>query len=449
MGPIEMEATQRESVEILSKTLQQFVKNFTGMTGKCEKQTEFQSAIEKDDELLVSILFTDEVFGEFIFGVPKETISKILSIDIEADECIGESIDFLKEAVNIAAGKAMKVIYDNFSEVTLTAPKAVIGKIVLPETTKIAKGTVSFDAGVIHCYVYIDQMRLDLATSFNKTKEELKKIQKKLITQAKLAELGSLAAGIAHELKNPINIVVNSANIINSLVNGSLAEFFGQIKSNLDPEKSELLLEDLEDLRKTSQMILESSKRADDVIKNMLMQSNTGKSELEEVEVGQLVTENLELVFHAMRATKPFKVQINKKIKNLSPFMIYRKNLARVFINVFENAFYAMREKSDVTSENDYIPILNITLSEKNDMAELAIRDNGIGISKSHIEKVLIPFFTTKKNEGTGLGLSMANDIVTQKHEDDFLIESEEGRYTEIIIKIPLNLTGVAHEQVG
>ncbi|PCI27870.1 hypothetical protein COB52_04340, partial [Candidatus Kaiserbacteria bacterium] len=173
------------------------------------------------------------------------------------------------------------------------------------------------------------------------------------------------------------------------------------------------------------------------------------KSELEEVEVGQLVTENLELVFHAMRATKPFKVQINKKIKNLSPFMIYRKNLARVFINVFENAFYAMREKSDVTSENDYIPILNITLSEKNDMAELAIRDNGIGISKSHIEKVLIPFFTTKKNEGTGLGLSMANDIVTQKHEGDFLIESEEGRYTEIIIKIPLNLTGVAHEQVG
>lgn len=245
-------------------------------------------------------------------------------------------------------------------------------------------------------------------------------LQEELISREKLASLGSLAAGIAHEIKNPLNIIVNAAQIIQSV--------FEENPKLLEDKDSNLAL-----VEESSGFILLHSQRADSIVKNMLSLSRGGSRDFSLENLSNLVEENYNLAYHSMRATYPFELTLTSEISSITDYKCIRSDLSQAFINLFENSLYALRDK---LKSGSYSPEIKIELKESNDSIILTIWDNGIGIPKDVKDKILEPFFTTKPpGEGTGLGLSFISDVI-KEHHGKIKIESEEMEYTKIIITL-------------
>lgn len=269
--------------------------------------------------------------------------------------------------------------------------------------------------------------------------EDLMKYQKQVIAQEKLASLGSLAAGIAHEIKNPINLINNSAIIISEHVNNSLQETMEKIKSgDYTDEDIEDVYDYIKDLNTASKIIVNSGKRADSIIKSMLLLSRSQKSTEEVVSLSYHLDTSLNLSFHAMRA-KPgsIEVEIRKEIEKTPLTKCYPQDIERALVNIFDNAFYAMKKKKKDIGDS-YSPCLIVTSKQVDEAIWISIQDNGLGINEDVKNKILEPFYTTKPTgEGTGLGMSMVNDIIIA-HKGELDIESVEGEFTKINIKLPI-----------
>ncbi len=261
----------------------------------------------------------------------------------------------------------------------------------------------------------------------SETLEHLEKTQSQLIHQEKMASLGMLTAGIAHEIQNPLNFVTNFSD--------SSLEIIKELGETSDErEKQELMNELIMNMEKISS----HGKRADNIIKSMLRHSHGNPEDKRPAIINRLCDEFLMLAYHSIRASHPdFNCAIEKKYQEDMPKVnLMAQEITRVLLNLFTNAFHALKERRE--KEPGFSAVITVSTLLKNDAAEIRIRDNGTGIPKSIKDKIFLPFFTTKKSgEGTGLGLSISHDII-KAHGGELLVNSKEGEFTEFCISLPL-----------
>jgi len=264
--------------------------------------------------------------------------------------------------------------------------------------------------------------------------QTIKNVQQQMIQQEKLASLGLLTSGIAHELKNPLNFVINFAQIAHDHLKELMEELHE--KGSLPKEK----LETFADILQTLDKVDNHGKRADSIIKGMLMHAHQGSGKAETVDLNALIDQALNLTYHTYRKKDAqFNLSINKHYdENIKHVIGFPGDLIRVFINIFDNACYAILEKTK-SAPPGFLPELAIKTEKVGDTVVVTIRDNGRGIPQSVIDKVFQPFFTTKPTgSGTGLGLSIVYDIITKQHGGNIHVKSEAGEYTQFVITFPL-----------
>ncbi|WP_273211533.1 ATP-binding protein [Runella zeae] len=271
--------------------------------------------------------------------------------------------------------------------------------------------------------------------------EELKATQNQLIQKEKMASLGELTAGIAHEIQNPLNFVNNFSEVSMELAQ-ELAE-----ELDREPLDKELLKELAGDLTQNQQKINHHGKRASSIVKGMLEHSRNNTGEMQLTDLNALADEYLRLSYHGLRAkdktfNAEFKGEFDEKLPKLK---VMPQEIGRVLLNLLNNAFYAVHEKERLKIPH-YQPLVTVSTRHRQDgkqgtWAEIRVKDNGMGIPDAIKTKIFQPFFTTKPTgEGTGLGLSLSYDIVTKGHNGTFVMESKEGEGTEFIISLPYHL---------
>jgi signal transduction histidine kinase/methyl-accepting chemotaxis protein len=309
------------------------------------------------------------------------------------------------------------------------------------------------NGGVVAIYADITELKQreqdleaarDAAAEASRTMEEayreLKATQANLIHSEKMASLGQLTAGIAHEIKNPLNFVNNFA--------GVSAELLDELREALGPALGGLKLETLaeaegliEMLNSNLSKIVEHGRRADGIVKSMLLHSRGVTGERQNANLNSLIDEALNLAYHGVRAQdQNFNITLERDLdSNLSPLEVVPQDLTRVFLNLFGNGFYATKKRQqDDKVSADYRPVLRVTTRDLGDKVEARVRDNGVGVPADVQAKMFTPFFTTKPTgEGTGLGLSISYDIVTQQHGGTITVESRVNEFTEFIIRLP------------
>ncbi len=266
------------------------------------------------------------------------------------------------------------------------------------------------------------------------TLSHLKTTQGQLVQSEKMASLGELTAGIAHEIQNPLNFVNNFAEVNTELIEELREE---QDKEAPDHELVEEILRDLAD---NMEKMVYHGKRADSIVKGMLMHSRTGSGQKESVDVNALADEYMRLAYHGLRAKdKSFNATLEKDFQTEElKAKVMPQDFGRVLLNIFNNAFYAISQRTKQEGE-DYRPTVWLSSRQENGMVEIKIKDNGTGIPDSARAKIFEPFFTTKPTgQGTGLGLSLSYDIIHNGHGGTMEVESEKDAFTEFIVRVPV-----------
>jgi signal transduction histidine kinase len=261
--------------------------------------------------------------------------------------------------------------------------------------------------------------------------QNLEETQAQLIQREKMASLGELTAGIAHEIKNPLNFINNFAEVN--------AELIEELKSELQANNINAALSLADNIKNNEQKINHHGKRADSIVKGMLEHSRNSSGKKEPTTINALTEECLRLSYHGLKAkdksfTANFKTEFDENIKKIK---VVPQDIGRVLLNVFNNAFYAVNEKAK-SSANGYQPLVSVSTKKINDKVEIKVSDNGNGIPHNMVDKIFQPFFTTKPTgQGTGLGLSLSYDVI-RAHNGEIKVESREGEGSEFIIKLPL-----------
>jgi signal transduction histidine kinase len=267
--------------------------------------------------------------------------------------------------------------------------------------------------------------------------EDLRRAQDRLIQSEKLASLGQLTAGIAHEIKNPLNFINNFADLSSELIdelaailgklpleNGARAEadeIAGTIKGNLDK-------------------VVQHGRRADSIVKNMLLHSREGGGEQSSVDLNAAAEESLRLAYHGARAENPaFSVTLQTELDPAVGYIdLFPQEFVRVLLNLISNGFYAAQKRKQQTGDEVFEPTLRLSTTGFPDRVEIRVRDNGTGIPEDVMAKMFNPFFTTKPaGEGTGLGLSLSHDIVVKQHGGRIDVDSRVGEFTEFVVTLP------------
>ena len=267
--------------------------------------------------------------------------------------------------------------------------------------------------------------------------DDLRAAQDRLVQTEKLASLGQLTAGIAHEIKNPLNFVNNFSALTAELTEELLdllapAALDGKTRKEVD-ELTRMLKDNLE-------KIVQHGKRADSIVKNMLLHSREGSGEHGPSDINALLDESLNLAYHGARAEKPqFNVTLQRDFDaSAGTIELFPQEITRVFLNLISNGFYAVTRRKMEIGNSGFEPILTATTRALGDAVEIRIRDNGTGIPAEVKQKMFNPFFTTKPaGEGTGLGLSMSHDIIVKQHGGTIEVETEPGQFTEFTIVLP------------
>ncbi|GAB3955026.1 hypothetical protein GCM10028805_41430 [Spirosoma harenae] len=265
---------------------------------------------------------------------------------------------------------------------------------------------------------------------------ELRETQQQLIQREKMASLGELTAGIAHEIQNPLNFVNNFAEVSGELIQELKAE-----REQANPDH-ELEGEILDDLTQNLEKINHHGKRASSIVRSMLDHSRTSTGQREPTDLNALADEYLRLSYHGLRAKdKQFNAQLVSEFDpSIGAITMVAQDIGRVLLNLFNNAFYAVQERQRLASA-DYQPTVSVSTKRVDGFAEIRLSDNGTGISDAVKEKIFQPFFTTKPTgEGTGLGLSLSYDIVTKGHGGSISLESTVNQGTTFIIRLPLQV---------
>lgn len=280
----------------------------------------------------------------------------------------------------------------------------------------------------------------DKNSKLTESLQKLKSMQEQLVIQEKLASLGQLTAGIAHEIKNPLNFVNNFAQLCEKQI-VKMHEFFAPLKERLTDTEKTVLEKIVSTIDANIKKIHQYGVRADSIVRNMLSHSRDGSSSnFQLMDLNTLLEENFKLVYHAKRAQdSTFNIQMQMKFdEDLGLVEILPQEIGRVTLNLLNNAFYAVHQKKKALGEN-FFPIVTITTKkEGKDKISISFYDNGTGIPPNIIEKLFTPFYTTKPpGEGTGLGLSLSREIIVAAHHGEMHLESKEGEFTNFTITLP------------
>jgi two-component system NtrC family sensor kinase len=273
--------------------------------------------------------------------------------------------------------------------------------------------------------------------------EDLRTTQDRLVQTEKLASLGQLTAGIAHEIKNPLNFVNNFS--------GVSAELIDELQDALNgpfDDKTRAEIKELTDtLRGNLEKVVQHGKRADAIVKNMLLHSRSGSGEHRPVDINVVVEESLNLAYHGARAEKQgFNITLERSFDPTAGEVdVYPQEITRVLLNLISNGFYAATKRKAEANVGDYAPTLAAATKNLGDSVEIRIRDNGTGIPPEVKERMFNPFFTTKPvGEGTGLGLSISHDIIVKQHGGSIEVDTQPGEFTEFRIVLPRGAATIA-----
>jgi len=267
--------------------------------------------------------------------------------------------------------------------------------------------------------------------------DDLRTAQDRLVQTQKLASLGQLTAGIAHEIKNPLNFVNNFSGVSVELID-ELEESLGRVTA--DKKTREEIAELADTLRDNLDKIVQHGKRADSIVKNMLLHSREGSGERRSFDINALVEESLNLAYHGARAeTQGFNVTLKRSFDpKAGEIDAFPQEITRVLLNLISNGFYAATKRQGQEDGNGFEPTITAATKSLGERVEIRIRDNGTGISTEVREKMFNPFFTTKPaGEGTGLGLSISHDIIVKQHSGSIEVDTEPGAFTEFRIILP------------
>jgi signal transduction histidine kinase len=269
-------------------------------------------------------------------------------------------------------------------------------------------------------------------SALTKSLEELKAAQAQLIQSEKMASLGELTAGIAHEIQNPLNFVNNFSEVSNELLD--------ELKEEIENKNFEEVKNIADDVKNNLSKILHHGKRADGIVKGMLQHSSSSSGVKEPTDINALADEYLRLAYHGLKAKdKSFnatlKTDFDESIGNIN---IIPQHIGRVILNLITNAFYVVGEKKKQQPDG-YEPTVSLSTKKTGDQVSVSVKDNGNGIPQRIVEKIFQPFFSTKPTgEGTGLGLSLSYDIV-KAHGGELKVETIESEGSEFIIQLPIN----------
>jgi GAF domain-containing protein len=270
-----------------------------------------------------------------------------------------------------------------------------------------------------------------------KSLEDLRSTQDRLVQTQKLASLGQLTAGIAHEIKNPLNFVNNFSGVSVELIDELRQALSGaHLDSKLQAEISEIA----DTLQGNLDKVVQHGKRADAIVKNMLLHSREGSGEHRPVDINAIVEESLNLAYHGARAEKQgFNITLERSLDPAAGEVdVFPQDITRVLLNLISNGFYAATKRKAQAGSDGYEPTLSASTRSLGDQVEIRIRDNGTGIPPEVKEKIFNPFFTTKPaGEGTGLGLSISHDIIVKQHGGSIEVDTQSGEFTEFRIILP------------
>jgi signal transduction histidine kinase len=388
--------------------------------------------------------YNDAMFSEPLVAVPPESaIGKVAATGevVQIDDVANAPTYGMKLRIaTIQIAKARTLV-----AVPMLKEKEVVGVIAIyrqevrPFTDKQIALVESFAAQAV---IAIENTRLlhelrqrtdDLTASL----EDLRTAQDRLVQTEKLASLGQLTAGIAHEIKNPLNFVNNFSGVSVELID-DLHEVLSGVQAD-DKVRAEIT--ELSDtLRDNLQKIVQHGKRADSIVKNMLLHSREGSGERRPVDINAIVEESLNLAYHGARAEKQgFNITLERSFDPAAGEVdLFPQEITRVLLNLISNGFYAAVKRKSQSANGDFEPVLAAATKNLGDRVEIRIRDNGTGIPPEVKDKMFNPFFTTKPaGEGTGLGLSISHDIIVKQHAGSIAVDTEPGQFTEFKIVLP------------
>ena len=277
--------------------------------------------------------------------------------------------------------------------------------------------------------ILLSQQKNELETAL----ATLKTTQNQLVQSEKMASLGELTAGIAHEIQNPLNFVNNFSEVN--------AELIDELRTELEQDKKQQAIEIAKDIKENEEKIIFHGKRADAIVKSMLQHSRSSTSKKELTDINALADEYLRLAYHGMKAKeKSFNVDVKSDFDTtIEKVNVIQQDIGRVILNLITNAFYVVTEKKQQRGDN-YEPIVTVSTKKAGDKVLISVSDNGNGIPQKVLDKIFQPFFTTKPaGQGTGLGLSLSYDIITNGHGGEITVETKEGKGSVFIISLPVN----------
>ena len=278
----------------------------------------------------------------------------------------------------------------------------------------------------------LEQQVKDRTAELSVSLQELKETQTQLIQSEKMASLGELTAGIAHEIQNPLNFVNNFSEVNSELIDEMQKELSD---GNADSAKA---IGD--DIRQNLEKISRHGKRADSIVKGMLMHSRSSTGQKEPTDINALADEYFRLSYHGLRAKdKMFNATMSQELDpQIGLVSVVAPDIGRALLNLFNNAFYSVTEKKKKLGDS-FEPMVSLSTSKKGHNVQIVVRDNGLGISPNLVDKIFNPFYTSKPaGQGTGLGLSMSYDIITKEHEGHLSVHTLEGEYAEFVIELPI-----------
>ena len=400
-----------------------------------------------------AIYVFDDMQGKFYlratYGMDQELIDKLTRQHIGLDEthvaqALAQHEPVQIADLNVAAPSAVNdIILRAGYRALLVAPllrgEAIVGMLVVRRKTSGAFPQNTVD--LIKTFAAQSALAIENARLFQNIEASLKELrtaQDRLVQTEKLASLGQLTAGIAHEIKNPLNFVNNFSAVSVELID-ELREALGGVRvdSKLRAEISEIA----DTLQSNLDKVVQHGKRADAIVKNMLLHSRQGTGEHRPVDINALVDESLNLAYHGARAEKQgFNVTLERSFDPTAGEVdLFPQEVTRALLNLISNGFYAAnKRKSEADGRGDCEPTLAVGTKNLGDGVEIRIRDNGAGIPPEVREKLFNPFFTTKPaGEGTGLGLSISHDIIVKQHGGSIEVDTQPGEFTEFRIVLP------------
>ncbi|HQZ51463.1 MAG: two-component sensor histidine kinase [Chitinophagaceae bacterium] len=338
-------------------------------------------------------------------------------------------LDFIQQNEKITAEEKemlFKIIKKADSDLT-------IAEFKLERTEKVKRTTAILLEETIE---ELEQKRKSVEETNNalqQSLDDLKAAQTQLVQSEKMASLGELTAGIAHEIQNPLNFVNNFSEVSKELLDEMKEEIE---KGNYD-EVKDIAKDVIQNLEK----INHHGKRADGIVKGMLQHSRTSSGQKELTDINALADEYLRLAYHGLRAKdKTFNAAMKTDYDEaIGLIKIIPQDIGRVILNLITNAFYVVTEKKKQSAEGSYEPVVSVSTKNEKDKVVVRVKDNGNGIPDKILEKIFQPFFTTKPTgQGTGLGLSLSYDIITKGHGGELKVITKDGEGSEFIIHLPV-----------